>query len=155
MEITNEQVNEFRASFAPFGYADIETAIDHALHAGKTIEWATEQAVEFSESYGTSINDVDVVYCVLDSILQESRNEIESLTGFNIQNDANFETYGNYMCSSFDFNDESLEKLKAVLKKKKVIISQLSQTEQYFLSEIGIMQEDISTKKRNKKEKVG
>jgi len=155
MDITNEQVNEFIAAFVPFGYADIETAIEHALNAGKDIDWASEQATEFSECCVVPINDIDVVYCVLDSILQESRNEIDNLTGFDIQNNANFETYGNYMCSCFDFSNESLEQLKTVLKKKKVIISELSQTTKYFLSEIGISQEDIQIKKRNKKEKVG
>ena len=52
---------------------------------------------------------MDPVYCVLDHILQMARNEIDDVLGYDFQNDfrgdTEFHTYGNFMCSSYDYSE--------------------------------------------------
>ncbi len=85
---TESQVNDMAAAFNPFGWLDLKAAVEHALNAGYNEYWAAEQVEEFAESCGLKVEDCDPVYCVMNSILQEARNEIDKLTGFDIQNDA-------------------------------------------------------------------
>lgn len=136
--ITPEQVNQFCREFVPFGYLDIQTAIDTAIQAGKSVEWAAEQVNEFMDSTGsTNINGVDCVYCVYDSILQEARTEIEELTGYDFMNDntqGEIETHGNYMATSYDRKDEAYTEL--IGKLDGIDIETLSETTQWFLNEI-------------------
>lgn len=135
-EATDNQVNNFAASFCPFGWLDMQASLNNAYNAGYDEDWATERIKDFISETGNEMYKIDVVYVVLDSILQEARNEIEQATGFDIQNDASFETYGNYMASSYDWNKESMKALKEKL--KDVDTTEFSTATQYFLSEIGI-----------------
>ena len=61
--------------------------------------------------------DIDPVYSVLDHILQMARNHIEEVTGYDFMNDfsgteTEIYTYGNYMCSSYDYSIEAVSELK-------------------------------------------
>ena len=140
-EVTDLHRLEFLSTLAPFGYRDIDAAIKIALECGERSEYAAEQITEYMESTDAKITDVDPVYCVLESILQYSRNEIEQQTGYDFINDntsREIYTYGNFMCSSYDYNEESIKELKKHLKKAKVSASDFSSKTLYFLSEIGI-----------------
>ncbi len=145
-EATEAQINDAISSFNPFGYLDIQTAINAALQAGKTTDFVYESVCDFSENCGVKINDCDPVYCVMDAILQEARNEIDDLTGFDFCNDCTegeIYTAGNFMCTSYDYKEQSKEELINALTESKIIIEDLSQATQYFLSEIEINQENI------------
>ena len=73
---------QFTSNLIPFGSLDIRTAVKTALEVGEDGDWAAEQTREFADSCGMKIEDCDPVYCVYDTILQEARNEIGDLTGF-------------------------------------------------------------------------
>lgn len=137
---TESLVKEFQAAFCPYGYMDIESAVEHATESGHSVTWAVEQIEEFCDSTDTKADDCDPVYIVLDSILQEARTEIEELTGWDMLNDAknSIDTYGNFMCSSYDYKEEAITEFKKILKKNKVNILTLSTNTQYFLSECDI-----------------
>lgn len=109
------------ASFCPWGYRDMEVAIENAEEAGYTLDYVTEQVGEFMDSLGiTKLEDVDVVYVVYDALHQEARTEIESATSVDICNDApyyNVNVYGNYMCTDFDGKDEDREAIKKLIAK--------------------------------------
>ncbi len=127
--------------FCPYGYLDLKRACQAAIEVDENESWVFEQIDNFSNDCATPYDKIDPVYCVYDSILQEARNEIEDLTGFDFCNDVSFGkiyTHSNYMCSSYDYNEESTGELKEVLKKNRVEMKNLSKKTQWFLSEIEI-----------------
>ena len=140
MAISEEKVNEFRAAFCPYGYMDIQTAISHAEDAGHTIDWAVEQIEEFVESTGSPIDKIDPVYVVMDSILQEARTEIEEQTGTDIQNDLSIDTYGNFMCSSWECSEEDREELQSLIIDR-IDSDVWSANTLYFLQQIDVITE--------------
>jgi len=147
-EATQEQVNNLRASFCPFGWLDLQAAASQAINAGHTEHWVSEQIEEWMESTDTSkLSDIDPVYVTMDAIMQEARNEIEEVCELDICNDlTGFDIFGNYLDSHFDayLKDEEIEKLKDALRKNEVDISELTTGTQYYLSEIGITIESIN-----------
>lgn len=145
--ITNETVNNFMSSFCPFGWHDCKAAIEAAIESGHDYQWAVDQIVEFCDSTGSKLSDIDPCYCVYDAILQEARTQLDNLMSFDIMNDASFDTYGNFMCTSYDYKEESKEALIEKLAENDIIIEQLEDSTQYFLSQVEISQEDINKAK--------
>lgn len=147
IEASDVQIDNAIASFNPFGYLDIQTAVNVALRAGKDTDFVYESVSEFADSCDVKIEDCDPVYCVMDAILQEARNEISDLTNFDFCNDCtNGEIYtaGNFMASSYDYRQESKDELINALKQCEIVIEDLSEATQYFLNELEISQEDIN-----------
>ena len=62
-----------------------------------------------------AFDQMDPVYCVLDHILQMARNEIDDVLGYDFQNDfrgdTEFYTYGNFMCSGYDWSEAAKDDL--------------------------------------------
>lgn len=147
LEATKQEINEATSTFCPFGYLDIQTATNAALQAGKGVNFVYDSVSEFADSCGVKIEDCDPVYCVMDSILQEARNEICEITNFDISNDCtNGEIYtaGNFMCTSYDYTETAKEELINALSEKSVIIKDLNNATKYFLSQIEINQDIIN-----------
>lgn len=146
-QATELQIQNAITSFNPFGYLDIKAATNAALQAGKTTDFVYESVSEFADSCGMKIEDCDPVYCVMDAILQEARTEIEEVTGLDFCNDfesGEFYTVGNYMSTSYDYKTETKKELIEALKNVNAIIENLSDSTQYFLSELEISQEDLT-----------
>lgn len=138
-EATIEQINDAQMAFCPFGSLDIQKSVNVSLKAGKSTDFLYDSVLEFSQQCEAKIEDCDPVYCVMDAILQEARNEINKLCNFDFCNDlksGSIDTYGNFICSSYQCDEEAKNQLKKVLKKNKIVIEDLSKTSQYFLSEI-------------------
>jgi len=147
IEANELQINNAIAEFCPFGSLDIKTAVNVALRAGKDTDYVYECVNEFAEQCEQSIDKCDPVYCVMDAILQEARNEISEECNFDFCNDltnGSIDTYGNFMCSSFECSDDAKEQLIEVLKTNNIDIDNLSEATQYFLSEIEISSEDLN-----------
>jgi hypothetical protein len=147
LEATEAQINNAISSFNPFGYLDIKAAVNAAINAGKGTDFVYECVEEFSDNCGVKIEDCDPVYCVMDAVLQEARNEISDLTDFDFCNDCtNGEIYtaGNFMCTSYDYRQEAKDELINALIENSVIIEDLSEATQYFLAELEISQEDVN-----------
>lgn len=148
IEANELQINNAIASFCPFGSLDIQAAVNAALQAGKDADFVYESVSEFAEQCGQPIDKCDPVYCVLDAILQEARNEISKECNFDFINDtqsnAEITTYGNFMCSSYEVDEEAKEELIKVLATNNIDIDELSEATQYFLDAIEISQDDIN-----------
>ena len=138
------EIEDFKAMFCPYGYLDIEKAVSEALGAGKDVDWAFEQLEEFAESCGMKITDLDPCYVVMDSILQIARNEIEEITGFDLQNDASFETHGNFCASSYDWRSDDIDSLSEALRGNSDAMDNLSDTTRYWLSQVEIDVESLT-----------
>lgn len=147
IEANDLQINNAIASFCPFGSLDIRAAVNAALQAGKDSDFVYESVNEFAESCGVTIDKCDPVYCVLDAILQEARNEIDKECDFDFLNDiqsGSIDTYGNFMCSSYDVSEEAKKELTKVLANNNIDIDELSEATQYFLYAIEISQDDVN-----------
>ena len=140
-EYLNRITDRLAELFCPYGYLDIKRACEVAIEVDENEKWVFEQIDNFSKDCATPYEKIDPVYCVYDSILHEARSEISDLTNFDFCNDmksGEIYTYGNFMCTSYDFYEESLEQLKQVLKDRRVKQKLLSKKTQWFLSEIGV-----------------
>jgi len=147
IEANDLQINNAIASFCPFGSLDIQAAVNAALQAGKDTDYVYECVNEFAEQCGQTIDKCDPVYCVLDAILQEARNEISQECNFDFLNDiqsGSIETYGNFMCSDYQCDSEAKEELTNVLATNNIDIEDLSEATQYFLDGIEIYQDDVN-----------
>jgi hypothetical protein len=138
---TKEQIDYAFDSFTnyliPFGSMDIRMAVETALEVGENGEWAAEQVQEFADSCGMKIDDCDPCYCVYDAILQEARTEIDGLIDFDFLNDgAEIDTHGNFMCTQYDYKSEAPETIKQKLIEAEIVFEDLSEKTQWFLSQI-------------------
>lgn len=132
------EIEDFKASFCPYGYLDIQKAVVEALEAGKDGDWVFEQLEEFAQSCDMKITELDPCYVVMDSVLQIARNEIEEMTGFDLQNDAGFYTAGNFCATTYDWKSEDIESLTEALKENTDALENLSDTTRYWLSQVEI-----------------
>jgi methyltransferase-like protein len=138
---TEQQIQNAINDFCPFGYLDMQTAVNTAIQAGKNPDYVYECVSEFAESCGVSIDKCDPVYCVMDAIMQEARNEIENKTGFDLCNDVEdgyIETHGNYMASCYNYSGNAVEELKAAIEAKELSLEDFKEATQYFLNELEI-----------------
>lgn len=137
------QIADFRDSFCPYGYLDVKRAIEVALEIGEDADWAFEQAQNFAGECGMKLQDVDPCYVVFDAVLQSARQEIEYLTGFDIQNDASFETHGNYCASCYDWRTDDLESLTERLRPYADRLDDLEEVTKYWLAQVDIIIEQL------------
>ena len=117
-KITEKDIDNFMASFCPWGYRDIETALEVYREAGKDDSELTEAVESFVEGTETDLKDIDVCYVAYDTLQQEARTEIENATGKDISNDDPYSSVnvsGNYMCTQFDGSSEAYEATKKLI----------------------------------------
>lgn len=116
-ERIDKEANNFIWSLVPFGYQDINAAVETAMEAGHDSEWMADQVRDFMDETGGKVDDVDCNYVVYDGLLQEVRSDIEKLTDVDILNDTrhSIEVYGNAMCTSLDYSEEALRELIDIL----------------------------------------
>lgn len=114
------ETQSFYTSIAPFGSADIRTAIEFFIDVGLSGEDLAEEVDEFSDNTDTKLSDIDVCYVAYDYVLQLARNKIDMVIGYDFCNDlkhgTEFYTYGNYMCTSYDYSDEAVKELTDKIK---------------------------------------
>lgn len=134
----NNEIEGFRGSFCPYGYLDIQKAVGDAIAAGHDGDWAFEQIERFSNECDIRFSNIDPCFVVMDAVLQEARCDIEGMSGFDIQNDAYFDVYGNFMCSSWHYDEQDIERLIEVLRENRDSLENLQDATLYFLSEVEI-----------------
>ncbi len=115
-KILDHEYDRFLQGMNDFGSGDIATAIDLADQIGMNGNELSDLVREWAEETETPIADVDINYILYDHILQNARNEIDQVIGFDFMNDTDesgmFEVHGNYMASSFDYSTEAQEELQ-------------------------------------------
>jgi len=114
-ERTERQFDRFTSSITDFGSGDIASAVEKADEVGIDGRELADIVREFGDETETPLNDIDVVAVLYDHILQNARNEIDSVLNFDIQNDADFYVAGNFLATSYDYSSESLEKLTEII----------------------------------------
>lgn len=94
-----------------------------------------------------TIDKLDPVCCVYEAILGEFRGELEEKTGFDFENDSEAKTSlyvaGNYMCTSFDYNEEAKQEIVTKIKENNIAIDEFDENSQFVLSALDITQQVI------------
>ena len=143
------EIADFNANILPYGYLDVKAGIEHFLRYDKTGYDLAEAVERFSEDTNTLLKDVDVTYVAYDVVLQEVRNEISSLIDFDICNDADFFTYGNFYCTSYDYTEQDKNSLITAIteaeqeKRTELLTNEIVKK---FLEDVEIRQDDINEK---------
>lgn len=137
------QISDFRDSFCPYGYLDVKRAIEVALEVGEDADWAFDEIERFADECEVKLKDIDPCYVVMDSVLQQARNEIDDLTGFDVQNDADYYTAGNYMATTYDWRGGDMEALIDKLREYHDFLENLSDATVYWLSQVDLIVEDL------------
>lgn len=153
-EVTERDRERYMGQLVPYGYLDINAAIQTAKEAGYDAEWAADQVIRIVDECDNKIENVDPVAEVYESILQEARDEIEQETEYDLCNDVKARTgiytAGNYCVTSYDYSEEAIDELREILVGKEVDIDSLSEATQWFLKEIGIQKEQDNDKEQTK-----
>lgn len=137
------ELRELESNFSPLGSLDLQAT----CLIGDAV-WLSERKLfeiidDTRENFGQeNFENIDPVASILDYILQHSRNFIEELTGYDFRNDLSTNTteiytYGNYMCSSYDYSSEAREELKIKIQNHLADLRQ-DRLCSYFLTELEI-----------------
>jgi len=137
------KIDNYRARFGPRGVLDIKRAIEIAYVVGEDEDWAADLLIELAHDCGVPERDMDPVYVVLSQIEQEARTDIDNITGKDICNDCegHMAVYGNYLDSSFDYDDTFRGWLVNTL--KGIPIKDFNEFTRYLLDELQIDSEDL------------
>lgn len=120
-KITPEQVEEAISQFCPFGYRDIEKAMQTIIDAtGENFPNDSVYAIcnDYLESTDSKLENIDPVYAVYEYYYQIARTDIENATKKDICNDKPYQEiniHGNYMCTSFDGSEENNAELHKLI----------------------------------------
>jgi hypothetical protein len=140
-------ISDFQRNFCPFGYGDIERALEiveeSKLSQGSLADYLFELVENYKNDYGyEDYTDIDPVAVVYDYILQTARGEIEEKTGFDLENDSIARTSiyvaGNYLATNYDRSEDAVEELRELLKEKNYTVEEMSEPTQWFLNEVGV-----------------
>lgn len=115
MENIENLISEFRECFCPYWYLDIQTAIRTADEVWISPQKLYEIAEDEADALWMKIQELDICYTIYEHILQEARTTIDNVCDFDLCNDADFNTYWNYMATSYDYSNGDLEKLQEII----------------------------------------
>lgn len=116
-EQLDREISYFNKQIIPFGSADIQTAVETALEAGKNGDWAGEQVLQYIDDVGGKLEDIDCVAVVYEALLQEARDDIKQLSDKDILNDTHDQVYvaGNYMATTLDYSTQAQQELATIM----------------------------------------
>ena len=110
MENLQKEIDDAIAEFCPFGYGDIQCAVE-AIAEAEVSESLYSICEDFADQMGSPIASIDPVGAVYEHILQIVRQEIiDSIDGEDIM-DYVF-VASNFLATTYDTNDEGLERLQ-------------------------------------------
>lgn len=116
-EQLTEEINSFYKEVSNYSYLDVQTAVNVFLEVGLSGYDLAKEVNNYSEETGTDIENIDVCYISFENILQQAREKIDEVLGYDFLNDfkgsgQEIYTYGNYMATSYDYSTEAQEELQ-------------------------------------------
>jgi len=103
--------NRVSSKFCPYGSWDVETAIDHLETAGLNPEILYDICADAAMNYDVVIGDLDCVAEVYRHLTNIAIDELQLCTENWGCPEDDLNIAGNYVCTSFDVTDKTLEKL--------------------------------------------
>lgn len=148
IHVSNEEVEEFKGYFTPWGFLDVKAAIKTIKTYNLDIEEIQEQIESDIEDLGFKTKDVDINYILYEHILQMARNKISEVLNYDFLNDSKHDqteiyTYGNYCCTSYDYSNEAIEELKQILNKATKQQKEQLQEDKYYNAFIDLLELEV------------
>lgn len=147
VEQLENDVDTVRSNFCPFGWLDIKAAVETSKSAGKSADFVNEAVESMLDHFGyDKLEDVDPVYAVYSELFDEVKNKLSELLDLENDDELNeifdkIQIYGNYLATSFDCNQETIEKLQGLIKDK-IKTEICSDLLNWFFDELEIKIED-------------
>lgn len=117
-KVLQRMEQDFYKKFCPFGYADVERALEVMYDIDMTEDDLLEEIDEYVEDVDSEISSVDVVALAYEKIYRETE---ELLNQYNIDVDLSdyVEVMGNFLATSFDGDiEELIDKINEELDKQ-------------------------------------
>ncbi len=111
----DSDIKQFQVQFCPYGYTDVKAAVAFFRKFDKRPGELFEHLENFCEMYGIGFDKADPCYVAYEAILQEARTALDKVLDFDIQNDAEFYTHGEYCATFYESSPGSMERLKEAL----------------------------------------
>ena len=144
----NEAIHNFLLHCSPWKHDDMVTAIETCNDIDKHYFYLVDAIDTYGvadENAETNYKSTDINYCLYRRILNDSREKIKALTGYDINsidNDGDIYVHGNCLCTCFDYSSQAKNKLQEIIKQENIRASQLNQVTLFFLEEIDIELEE-------------
>ena len=113
--VSDRDIADFYTEMSPYGYGDVETALEQFAEVGLSSEVLAEKIKEYCDETGYEAKDQDICAIAWDHILQEARNYISQVCNFDVCNNADFTVAGDYLATSFDYSTEGQKKLQEMI----------------------------------------
>jgi hypothetical protein len=146
-EVNQRMVDDFQIQFCPYGYSDIETALnvieESEISDTYPPDFLYEEIKRYKDETGTEdLTDIDPVALMYDLILQTARGEITEKTGFDLENDSIASTSiyvaGNYLATSYDRSEDAVTEIQEKLDENTLTREDFSKPTQWFFDGIGL-----------------
>lgn len=143
-EMTNKNYDYLMNLLCPWGSLDVWHMVKRAeacdIYMHELAEILQDQAENFCINLYDSHTDVNAL--LNDYILQQARNDIESVLGIDIVNDYDVYFFANYLDCPLQYSNECQEAIEEAIKEKEVTSDDFDNYALYVLDEMGVTFEE-------------
>lgn len=108
-EINDGEMLNFYMQLLPFGYADMKEAFLTLKRYNININEFAQYVEDYTKDTKNTLIDVDICACAYEYVLQQLNDIIRAETGTDIIEQFEIYTYSNYMCSSYDNTEQTIQ----------------------------------------------
>lgn len=121
-EMTSKNYDSLMGLLCPWGSGDVWNLVKHAERCDINMNELSEILQEQADNFGINLYDsnTDVNALLNDYILEQARNDIESLTDIDIVNDYDVYYFANYLDCPLQYSTECQETIEQVIKEKQL-----------------------------------
>jgi len=127
---------EAKAKFCPFKELDFKHVLTVLKEINKDVDWLVTKIYNHLHDTCFHIDSIDIVLFIYIHIFDTAAEELEK-HGINII-DMNFNIYGNYLDTQFDFFSDSVEELNDEIRYSALSYKDLEPETVFFLEAVGI-----------------
>ena len=139
-EMTSKNYDYLMGLLCPWGSLDVWHMVKHAESCNISMNELSEILQDQADAFGINLYDshTDVNALLNDYILEQARNNIESLTDIDIVNDYNVYYFANYLDCPLQYSTECQEAIEQVIKEKQMTIYDFDNYALYVLDDMHI-----------------
>ena len=143
-EMTNRDYDYLMNLLCPWGSLDVWHMVKNAEACDISMNELAEILQEQADTFCVNLYDyhTDVNALLNDYILQQARNEIDSLLEIDIQNDYDVYFFANYLDCPLQYSNECKEAIEEAIKEKEATAGDFNKYALYVLDEMGVTLEE-------------
>lgn len=139
-EMTNKDYDYLMNLLCPWGSLDVWHMVKHAEECNISMNELSEILQDQADNWGINLydGDTDVNALLNDYILQQARNDIESVLEIDIVNDYDVYFFANYLDCPLQYSNECQEAIEQAIKEKEATRDTFDNYALYVLDEMGV-----------------